>query len=82
MSEEADQETQPEPVAKALPPFQLKRGTTIRIGYRQGRVENVRGRGAKPYDFMVRWDAEKYPQWLLYATAERDYQSGHLTVVR
>ena len=69
--------TESEPTAPLIP-FPLHKGTQIRLGYREGTVLCVRGGRSKPYDFMVKWSDGKYPQWLLYTTAERDYQCGHL----
>lgn len=69
---------EPEQAAAPLVPLSLRKGTRIRMGYREGVVLSVRGGRSKPYDFMVKWEGEKYPLWLLYSTAERDYQRGHL----
>jgi len=65
--------------ATAAPiPLELKKGMRIQIGYRRGTVESVRGGWSKPYDVRVRWDGEKYPQWILHRTLEADHESGKL----
>lgn len=83
-TENSDETAEAEATAAApeepRPPMALKRGSKIQSGYRKGTVKVLRGGGPKPYDFLVRWDGEKYPQWLLYATAERDYERGELEV--
>ena len=68
------------PAAK-MPPLELRRGARLQLGYRLGRVETVRGGGAKPYDVRVRWEGEKYPVWLIHATLERDHARGFLKVL-
>ena len=59
----------------------MRPGIRIQIGYRIGRVKTVRGGGKKPYDVMVAWEGEKYPQWLSYYAVERDYEDGRLNVL-
>jgi hypothetical protein len=59
----------------------LERGSRIQLGYRQGTVGCVRGGWTKPYDVRVRWDGEKYPQWLIFTTLELDYKKGNLKVL-
>ncbi|HVR74100.1 MAG TPA: hypothetical protein VMT52_07205 [Planctomycetota bacterium] len=73
----------PEPAAKTLPegPLILKRGAKIRLGFRAGLVKSVRGGGTKPYEVMVHWDGEKYPQWITFRTLELDHERGRLTLI-
>jgi hypothetical protein len=59
----------------------LRKGTRIQLGYRKGKVDTVRGGWKKPYDIRVVWDGEKYPQWLLFTTAELDIARGDLKIL-
>ena len=65
----------------ASAPLALKRGARIQLGYRAGTVESVRGGWTKPYDVKVRWDSEKYPQWISHMTLELDHMHGKLKVI-
>ena len=83
---ETNDETPVEPAEQATteapkPPLQIRKGSRIRLGFRQGRVTTVRGGGEKPYDVLVSWDGEKYQQWLIYSQVERDYELGNLQVL-
>jgi len=74
-----------EPVTAETPersgPLRLKKGRRIQHGYRQGTVDYVRGGWSEPYDVRVRWDGEKYPQWIVFKTLELDYKQGKLTLL-
>ena len=82
-----DSGTAPDPAAdEDLPTAQpaapaVRKGTRIQLGYRKGTVDTVRGGWKKPYDFRVVWDGQKYPQWLLFTTAELDLARGDLKVL-
>lgn len=73
----------PEPAEKTVPkgPLLLVRGAKIRLGWRTGLIKSVRGGGTKPYEVMVHWDGEKYPQWITFRTLELDHEQGRLTLV-
>lgn len=73
----------PDPDVTAVPkgPLVLQRGAKIRLGFRTGLVKSVRGGGKKPYEVMVRWDGEKYPQWITFRTLELDHERGRLTLI-
>ena len=64
-----------------LPPLTLTAGARIRLGYRSGTVEQVRGRWAWPYDIRIRWDGEKHPQYIVFTSLARDYQAKRLTLL-
>lgn len=69
------------PSAAPLAPFSLRRGTRLQLGARTGTVEAVRWSGSHPYDVKLRWDGEKYPQFLLHRTLEFSYTSGALKLL-
>src|SRR5438093_1100834 len=71
----------PTPPPECKDPLVLQRGARIQLGYRQGTVDCVRGGWKKPYDVLVRWEGEKYPQWLLFTTLELEYRKGTLKVL-
>lgn len=68
-------------VANPLPDLVLRPGTRIRVGWRKGRVEDVRGGWVRPYEVRVRWDGEGVPQYLVFTTLERDFRGGRLRVL-
>jgi hypothetical protein len=74
----------PEPAAETVPrgPLLLKRGARIRLGFRTGLVKSVRGGGRKPYEVMMQWDGEKYPQWINFRTLELDHERDRLTLIK
>jgi hypothetical protein len=69
--------------AKEAPrgPLSIRRGSRIRLGRREGRIDTLRGGGPRPYDVLIRWDDEKYPQWLIYTQLEREHELGNLAVL-
>ncbi|HZN57164.1 MAG TPA: hypothetical protein VFD71_03735 [Planctomycetota bacterium] len=77
----AAEPTSAAPAAAPPVPLRLARGAKIQLGRRQGVVEAVRGDWKKPYDVRVRWDGEKYPQYIIFRTLEIDNDSGRLKVL-
>ncbi len=73
-SEVADENTAA--VVSERPPLVIKRGTRIQMGPRRGRIDQVRGDPV--YDVRVKWEGEKYPQFLLYQSLKRQYELGNL----
>lgn len=63
-------------------PFQVSPGGRIRLGYRKGTVESVRGGRGKPYDVRILWDGEKSPVYLVFTSLERDFRAGRLQVLK
>ena len=63
------------------PPLRLKRGIRIQLGHRTGKVAQLRGPGPNPYDVLVAWDEDKYPQWLVFVSLEREYERGDLKLL-
>jgi hypothetical protein len=56
-------------------------GGRIRLGYRQGTVESIRGGRGKPYDVRIRWDGESSPVYVVFSSLERDFRAGRLQVL-
>lgn len=61
-------------------PLALRRGDRIKLCYRRGRVDQVRGSWKKPYDVRISWDGEKYPVYVLYSSLELEHARGRLAV--
>ena len=81
VSGSAASETTPSSAIAAPEPLRLKRGTRIRLGHRTGTLEAVRGDWKEPYEVRIRWDGEKYPQYIVFRTLERDHEQGKLKVL-
>jgi len=62
-------------------PFEIVPGARIEYGQRKGRVAEVRGNGAEPYDVEVRWEGAKYPEWFLFAALRQGWNEGEFRIV-
>jgi hypothetical protein len=59
-------------------PLVLRKGDRVRLGYRTGRVEDVRGNWVKPYDVRIRWEGDPRPEYVVYGSLALEYRKGRL----
>ena len=70
-----------EPVTtESRPPVELRKGSRIRLGHRIGQIDELRG-GNPPYDARIKWDDDKYFQYIVYGSLLREYELGNLSLL-